>query len=385
VRALDREQARTRRSEMLEELARRVMYVLDHRLCVTMVTIMTAWALFVEDLQFAVPLHKKVDRPFAIVTLIFFILFMIEQTLRSWAARKEYFLSFFWWMELAANISMVFAMGPLFAPTNTCFGDFVDLNALLSGSWQAGTRLARVMRLLRVIRVVRVFASCNKQRNPQSAAVKNQQSAVGKRINEMLVKSMILIVIALQIIFPFLSFEEIDSSRYLAFSMLALGMNGSQANVDMMMAEYKYHGETNAATSGNEVVYERGYFKLMKLVLETASGVRTEALYDSAGEPTYGYTPCLGSVNRTFDECPGYISQLRCSAIMVVPANADPTDGMVAFWDKSQIAQRESMYNIILTILLMVVILVMYVISLQSSLQPYVPLPCNHMSHTLQP
>ncbi len=73
---------------------------------------------------------------------------------------------------------------------------------------QAGARLARVMRLLRVIRVIRIFASLSKRRNPQSSTSRNQQSAVGKRLNEMLVRSMVLIVILLMIIFPLLGVEE---------------------------------------------------------------------------------------------------------------------------------------------------------------------------------
>ena len=52
------------------------------------------------------------------------------------------------------------------------------------------------MRLLRVIRVIRVFGQCSKQRNGENSVLhKNQQSAIGKRINEMLVRSMIIIVI----------------------------------------------------------------------------------------------------------------------------------------------------------------------------------------------
>jgi hypothetical protein len=121
---------------------------------------------------------------------------------------------------------------------------------------------------------------------------KNKQSAIGKRINEMLVRSMILIVIALQvtavalimaaharttrarflyrrlkrrdltaasrrfgdvmaprvdaqIIFPVLNFDEVDNSRSVAFSMLIGAANSSvsaAAYSDMEIA-YKYEGE----------------------------------------------------------------------------------------------------------------------------------------------
>ncbi len=70
------------------------------------------------------------------------------------------------------------------------------------------------MRLLRVIRVIRIFASLSKRRNPQSSTSRNQQSAVGKRLNEMLVRSMVLIVILLMIIFPLLGAGEKEQTAF---------------------------------------------------------------------------------------------------------------------------------------------------------------------------
>ena len=99
-------------------------------------------------------------------------------------------------MDAAANFSMIFQITPIVSDLDNC--DVPDLFASLGST--SAFRLARVMRLLRVIRVVRVFASCSKQRDGNSVVKKNAQSAVGKRINEMLVRSMILIVISLQLI-----------------------------------------------------------------------------------------------------------------------------------------------------------------------------------------
>ena len=189
-------QVKTKRQILLQKVKKRVIYVLDHNISLFFIFVMTFWALFAEDLQFGAPLDKNVDYTFAIFTLIFLIVFMIEFTARSIAQYDEFCFSFFWLMELVANMSMLMALGPLYTNQDSC-DEALNISNL--DGLAAGSRLARVMRLLRVIRVLRVFASCSKRHNKDSASVKNQQSAIGKALNEKLVRSMILIVIALQV------------------------------------------------------------------------------------------------------------------------------------------------------------------------------------------
>ena len=50
---------------------------------VFLVTFMTMWALFMDDLSLF--MHKVVDEYFAVVTLVFLLIFLVEQTLRSLA------------------------------------------------------------------------------------------------------------------------------------------------------------------------------------------------------------------------------------------------------------------------------------------------------------
>ena len=96
-------QAKTQRQLFLEQVKKHVIVALDHRLTVFLVFFMTIWALFVDDMAIAVPLDKSVDAPIGYTTLVFLILFAIEQIARSIVQYEEYFLSFFWWMEFFAN------------------------------------------------------------------------------------------------------------------------------------------------------------------------------------------------------------------------------------------------------------------------------------------
>ena len=326
---------------------------------------------------------------------------------------------------------MIFSLGALTVTPDECFYSF-DISAAVQSSWSAGTRLARVMRLLRVIRVIRVFASCQKQRNPESKMQKNQQSAIGKRINENLVKSMILvrppaesqiscpvpapmprvapdavapdaaapdaaatsvghlpralplsltlrsyasvldsrtprqIVIALSIIFPFLTYEEVDVSRAAAFSMLALGSAGAlpagspmaqglgASTFSNMLDDYRFQGESYDSEFGG---YDNlKYMTLLKTVVNDESVV-----YGVEGERITGpdADTCLNDKSYSFKGCPAHIARTRCSFLVMIPAGTTPGAKYQAFWDKTKLDQREAQFSITLTCLLIIIILIM--------------------------
>lgn len=354
------------REKMFKRLQQRVVELLDHRFTVFFVFFMTIWALFVEDIQIATPLDKRVDVPFAWITLIFLVLFFVEQIMRSVVQYSEYCFSFFWYMELLANASMVLSLGAITKSNpNECFQSF-DIGASFAagGGLAAGSRLARVMRLLRVIRVIRVFSSYQKQKNPQGNMQKNQQSMIGKRINEILVRSMILIVIALQTIFPLLTFDEVDQGRDLTFTMLEKGAKvASSARFVEMLEDYKFQGENYIDVVDNQ----KAYLPLTsnRLIKSVIQGVHRG--YDA---PTHviesiDWNRCLNNFDAStssFNGCPNLDKTLRCTAVRVNPAGTLPGDSNQAFWDQTPLRQRSACLSIALTMILTVVILIMYVL-----------------------
>ena len=232
--------------------------------------------------------------------------------------------------------------------------------AATSSQWAIGTRLARVMRLLRVIRVIRVFATCSKQRNPQSRLQKNQQSAIGKRINEMLVRSMIIITILLCIIFPLLSFDEQDHSRDLAFYMLSKG--ASLSTYPEQLKTYRYQGEilfdpvclhaspkrtakthrprprlvtlcvhmmiSCSVLAVQDGVARNGYRRLLKVVIPDPSGSGSSSTLWDDGQQVIGgsmATGCLSGTN-SFVGCPPSIAKIRCSGLLMTPDGVQPND-----------------------------------------------------------
>ena len=250
---------------------------------------------------------------------------------------------------------MVLSLGPIFFDQDSC-GDAVDI-ANLDGL-AAGSRLARVMRLLRVLRVLRVFNSC-RTRSKEAKEEAKKQSAIGKALNEKLVRSMILIVVILQLIFPLLSFDEIDYSRSLSFDMLVVGDNlsateGSTYGANMLEA-YQYHGEHAFDAEGGS--YAAIYPKLIKTVLRGDA-----VLYDGSGNPTPDTAGCLqqGAANSFIgckDNAPN-IYKLRCTEIEFYRPVVGYSE---AYWEVQELTMYTAQYNMALVILLMVCILGMYV------------------------
>jgi len=353
----------------LDKAKLKAVYVLDHNVSLVVVFIMTFWALFAEDLMLSVPLEKTVDEPFALVSLVFLVIFSIEQIARSIAQYQEYTFSFFWIMELVANVSMVTSLGPIIFNSKSCLEGFVDLTTL--DGLSAGTRLARVMRLLRVIRVLRVFNSCSKMRNPEGAATKNQQSAIGKALNEKLVRSMILIVIALQLIFPFLSFDEIDDSRRLSFQMLVAGKNFTSTFNNQLEA-YKFHGEYSLeGTSGD---YVSSYRKLLHVAFDDLPNIGAWSQVYYNGVPSTDYSKCFSNRSDSFQGCPErYSNVLRCTDLEIISF-----EGGSAYWEEQQFEMYVAQYNITLACLLIVIILVMYT-ALSSDVTSMVVQPIESM------
>jgi len=328
--------------------------VLDHNIALLLVFIGTFWALFAEDVALGAPLPKSVDVPFAWTTFCFLIFFSLEQLCRS-VVDPTYLFSFFCWMELVANASMILSLGPLMFDQSSCSGavDIANLDGLAAGS-----RLARVMRLLRVLRVLRVFNSCRARAKEASSArdEPKKQSAIGKALNEKLLRSMILIVVILQLIFPLLSFDEVDKARSLSFDMLVVGDNlsaleGASYGAHMLEA-YQYHGEN--AFDAEDGRYAAIYPSLIKTVLRGQAMV-----YDADGRPSADFSGCLTyQAADSFAGCPPNIAKLRCTEIEVYRPVIAFSE---TYWEVQELQMYTAQYNMALCILLMVCILYMYV------------------------
>ena len=129
-------------------------------------SIFTVFVLFITDIQAAF-LRKNVDYGLNVIQCILFVLFGIEIVLAS-IGKPEYLLSFFFWLDLIATLSMIedidWIMEPIMGyqphdPTIT-----VDASAHKGKSAarkavnkvNSATRATRVLRIIRIVRLIRM-------------------------------------------------------------------------------------------------------------------------------------------------------------------------------------------------------------------------------------
>ena len=219
---------------------------------------------------------------------------------------------------------MILMLGPILVPEgeHRCSVKF-GLSAL--GIVAGSITIARVSRIARVLRLLRVFSAAREAANqaPRRRSVK--QSAIGRALNDKLVQSMAVIVVALQLIFPLLSFEEKNSARELAFEILTMGGNVSKSEGTSygaaMLERYQFAGQNELVHSTDQGLnYARSYATLVKIVISSEALVyingQPAASYSGWDGNTYNAADCLNPyAEDSFAACPQAIHELRCSEI----------------------------------------------------------------------
>lgn len=129
---------------------------LDHHIVVTIMTIITIYALFFDDIR-VLAFEKTADPVFYGFTLFGMICFTIEIMLASYA-KEDYLFSFFFWLDIISTLSMVPDIGWI---RDEMFGsDNQSHNATdLAKTSRAGrvTRVVRVIRIVRLVRIVKLY------------------------------------------------------------------------------------------------------------------------------------------------------------------------------------------------------------------------------------
>ena len=117
---------------------------------------LTLIALYLDDIRLAFT-PKAADTYIDSILLFCFIAFLIELVFTS-ICKSGYLFSFFFWLDLAALLSILFDIYYLLDAISVTFQlptDATDV-ARAGRAGRAGTRVGRLMKIVRVIRVFRV-------------------------------------------------------------------------------------------------------------------------------------------------------------------------------------------------------------------------------------
>jgi Ion transport protein len=141
--------------------------LINHWTVTIFMTVWTIYALFGDDVrQLGFP--KAADKTFYSLTICAMIFFAIEILLAS-IAKEDYFLSFYFWLDLISTVSLIFDIG-WFWDAILGTGGSVDNAKQAQSAAKAGrgarigtraSRIARVVRLIRLIRIVKLYKNAN--------------------------------------------------------------------------------------------------------------------------------------------------------------------------------------------------------------------------------
>jgi len=241
--------------------------------------LMTLFVLFGNEIR-VLGVDKSYDQGFIDVTTICFAFFVAELVLVTWSKTyryhylpwecEGYFLSFFWWLDLAAVVSMF----PEIPAISTALGmDFVNN----SSENETTLKTARVVRMVRLVRLVKIYKIQAERRRAarleaelldlvrqgavsyddiatQRALYQQRQSKVGGLLSDSITRRVITIVLVMLFVVPFLQFAIIDKERPSSVAALAHFAN-SPSNYTRFAAmdSFRKHAPNLA---GVQVVYK---------------------------------------------------------------------------------------------------------------------------------
>jgi len=314
---------------------RKALEVLDHVVFQIFFAFATVWALFIDDLIYGFELPKTVDKPFAWISMIFLILFGLEQLVRTYLD-PHYAFSFFWWLDILGTGSMYSSIMPIIV---TCQ---LESQAGAVGAISL-SRLGRIMRLLRVLRVVKVIQACCKRRDGEENKKAEIQSAVGTRLNELIIMEVIMMTLILMFIYPQMSFDEVDKSREVVFPQVITAYNLS--TFGNQLTSYEKTGESTALES------------ILLHVKVNHSRVFADFRWINGGQDLDFSPSCfMGTKDDPDIGCPENISKFRCTFLEQYTFG----DGNAAIWDNSYLMQQNALKQIVVTCFLIGVLFTMF-------------------------
>ncbi len=205
--------------------------ILDNHYYIIFMTIVTLYALFGDDLRLLFS-PKKGDPIFWGFSVAAMSLFLLELVLASFA-QKDYFLGFYFWLDLIATVSLITDIGWIYNEI-VGGGDISANNASQASSLaragrgaRVGTRAGRIVRLVRLIRIVKLYKNAHKalEKNTpvegeditaeelQQIHEKNdekeieKESYVGQKLSDLTTRRVITIVLIMMFSVPILSLD----------------------------------------------------------------------------------------------------------------------------------------------------------------------------------
>ena len=173
VRRINKINSCTKFKNMLE-------FAIDNNYSQVIMTLVTVYALVADDIKLLTT-DVSADGYFTTITIFSLVMFLLELIAAS-IGKPGYWLSFFFWLDLIATLSIITDIGPLMelmtGDGNGAAGADTVTLARASRGARIGTRagrMARVIRLIRLVRVVKLYKSANQAMTNQEGSQMQQK------------------------------------------------------------------------------------------------------------------------------------------------------------------------------------------------------------------
>lgn len=204
--------------------------ILENNIYIIFMTIVTIFALFGDDFRLLFS-PKSGDEVFWSLTVVAMFFFAVELLMASFA-QKDYFLGFYFWLDLIATVSLITDIGWVYNEI-VGGGDISADNASQASSLaragrgaRVGTRAGRIVRLVRLIRIVKLYKHAHtaiEKRHPdpnneditaeelaqihEKNAKKDipKESHVGQQLSDLTTRRVITIVLIMMFSVPILT------------------------------------------------------------------------------------------------------------------------------------------------------------------------------------
>jgi len=308
--------------------------VVDNMYFVLLTTVLTIWALTGDDLRLIFT-DKPTDIVFNIIVICSMVVFAAEIFL-SMKGRADYPGSFFMVLDVIATVSMLLDITWFVENLDTFMGgeDSEDGNAnsLRSGrSAKIGAKVARIVRVVRLVRIVKLYKAYHDarlerlrkkerlERERQGTAPgeyddwdeedlqddrvrrEGQESQIGKKLSDLTIRLLILLILSLLLVLPFLVREEVNlmpfsadygaDSVWKAFEGVDQGSH-EQEDYEESMLKYIYYHNWFAYEEGQDIDFDSAKNSYSQLFWVGVSGkddamVTSKAAVASIREATF--------------------------------------------------------------------------------------------------
>ena len=153
--------------------------ILESYPIVIFVSIVTIYTLFFDDIR-VLSLSKDTDDIFFGITSACFCIFTIEIFLAA-ICREEYFLTFFFWLDIVSTISMLPDIGWIWDFVTGEGGTPQAGNAAQLVKTSRAGRVTRIIRIIRLIRLIRIVKLYKQAKLAEKAKEENKKKKKKKR------------------------------------------------------------------------------------------------------------------------------------------------------------------------------------------------------------